>query len=273
MDPREQLQKQIDEAVHYITRRSAFTPRVGIVLGSGLQLLADEIDVVTAVDYGEIPHFPIPMAPGHGRRLLLAEMEGIKIAVMEGRFHFYEGYTMMGVTLPIRVLRTLGVDELVVTNAAGGLNESFEVGDIMIIDDQINLMGLNPLIGPHDKRLGPRFVDMSHPYDEELAAYAENTGREEGIPVQKGVYVGVPGPAYETKAEIRYIRQAGGDAVGMSTVPEVIVANQVGLKVLGLACITNVSSGLAPEHETVMRVAREAVPKVASLVKGVLRQL
>lgn len=273
MDPRQQLQKQIDEAVHYVKRRSPLTPRIGIVLGSGLQSLVGEVDMAASLDYGNIPHFPIPMAPGHGRRLLLGTIEGVQVAVMEGRFHYYEGYTMLGITLPIRVLGTLGATELVVTNAAGGINRAFKVGDLMILEDQINMMGLNPLIGPHDDRLGPRFVDMSQAFDEELASLAEDVGRKEKLPIRKGVYVGVPGPVYETAAEIRFIKQAGGDAVGMSTVPEVIVANQVGLRVLGLSCITNIHSTNGLSHEEVLAVAKKTAPKVATLIRGVLREL
>ncbi|SFJ28918.1 purine-nucleoside phosphorylase [Thermoflavimicrobium dichotomicum] len=267
---------QIREAADMIQKQSSIQPRIGLILGSGLGVLAEEIQDPVTIPYGQIPHFPISTVEGHAGQLVIGTLENQPVVVMQGRFHLYEGHELASVTFPIRVMKELGVDTILVTNAAGGVNESFEPGDLMIIRDHINLMFRNPLIGPNDPELGPRFPDMSQAYDAELRQLAHRVAEEQGIKVQEGVYAGVLGPSYETPAEIRMIRKVGGDAVGMSTVPEVIVARHAGIRVLGISCISNMAAGILPQplsHEEVMETAERVKEKFIGLVRGILRQL
>ncbi|MBI5090834.1 MAG: purine-nucleoside phosphorylase [Candidatus Hydrogenedentes bacterium] len=233
------LKKQITEAVAAIRKDSALTPRIGIVLGTGLSGLAEKIDVQTRIAYKDIPHFPDSTVDTHAGELLLGSLAGTPVVAMSGRFHAYEGYTLQQVTFPIRVAKELGIHTLVVSNAAGGLNPQFAAGDLMVITDHINMMGDNPLIGPNDDTLGPRFPDMIEPYSNTLIELAENVALALGIKLQRGVYLACPGPCLETRAEYRFMRTIGADAVGMSTVPEVIVAVHAGIRVLGFSAITD----------------------------------
>jgi purine-nucleoside phosphorylase len=265
----------IDEAVAGIRQRAdGPQPHVGIILGSGLGGLADAAAVTAAISYAEIPHFPVSTASGHPGRLVLGRLEGRPVAMMQGRVHLYEGYTAAQVTFPIRVLAALGVRFLIVTNAAGGLARGFQPGDLMVITDHINFMGTNPLIGPNDDALGPRFPDLSEAYDPALRATALAAAREEGIPLRQGVYLAVSGPSYETPAELAMMTRWGADAVGMSTVPEVIVARHAGLRVLGISAITNVAGGAErPSHDAVLRAARELGPMLVRLLRRIVRDL
>jgi len=266
---------QIEESVSAIRKKGgAASPGVGIVLGSGLGSLADTADVDTAIPYAEIPHFPLSTASGHRGRLILGRLEGTRVAIMQGRVHLYEGYTAAQVTLPIRVLAALGAGTLIVTNAAGGITQGFRPGDLMVITDHINFMGTNPLVGPNDEALGPRFPDLSRAYDPALVAAAVQAARDEGVPIRQGVYVGVCGPSYETHAELAMMARWGADAVGMSTVPEVIVARHAGVRVLGISAITNVAGGSEPpSHDAVLRAAREMEPRFVRLVRRIVRDL
>ncbi len=280
MDPVEQFKESIKETTRYIKEKIDTEPQIAMVLGSGLGALADEIEKKKVIPYVDIPNFPIPMAPGHAGNLVIGELEGKNVVAMQGRFHFYEGYTMKGITFPIRVFKSLGANILIVTNAAGGLSRFFKEGDLMVITDQINLMGTNPLIGPTDEELGPRFLDMSQAYDEGLIYLAQQAAKENGIKLKKGVYVGLTGPAFETPAEVRFLTRIGADAVGMSTVPEVIVARHVNFRVLGISCITNLifkKPTVFPKHETlheeVLAVAEKSAEKLKKLVRGVLAKL
>ncbi len=266
---------QIEASVSAIRRRAGTAlPHVGIVLGSGLGSLADTADVEAAIPYPEIPHFPPSTASGHQGRLILGRLEGKQVTMMQGRVHLYEGYTAAQVTFPVRVLAALGVQTLIVTNAAGGIARGFQPGDLMVITDHINFMGSNPLVGPNDDALGPRFPDLSRAYDPALIAAAMEAARDEGIPIRQGVYVGVCGPSYETHAELAMMARWGGDAVGMSTVPEVIVARHAGVRVLGISAITNVAGGSdPPSHDAVLRAAHEMEPRFVRLVRRIIRDL
>ncbi|RAL26521.1 purine-nucleoside phosphorylase [Thermoflavimicrobium daqui] len=267
---------QIKEAAKAIESKSKVTPRVGLILGSGLGVLAEEIQEPVKIPYEEIPHFPVSTVEGHVGQLVLGKLEGQSVVVMQGRFHLYEGHELSSVTFPIRVMKELGVETILVTNAAGGVNESFEPGDLMIIRDHINLMFRNPLIGPNDPELGPRFPDMSQAYDPKLRELAKQVAVQQGISIQEGVYAGFLGPTYETPAEIRMVRKIGGDAVGMSTVPEVIVARHAGIRVLGISCISNMAAGILPQplsHEEVMETAEQVKEKFIGLVRGILKSL
>lgn len=256
-------------------------PQIAIVLGSGLGALADEVQGAVVIDYRAIPHFPLSTIPGHMGRLVIGHLQGKPVLIMQGRTHYYEGYSMQQVTLPIRVFRRLGVETLVLTNAAGGVNPRYKAGDIMLITDHINLIGmagLNPLRGPHDPALGPRFLDMSKAYDRELRQLAEQVAAQAGIPLHKGVYMCLAGPTFETPADIRFLRLIGADAVGMSTVPETIVARHGGMRVLGFSGISNVAidevdaEGEA-SHEEVLEAGKLLVPRLLTLIKGVLARL
>jgi purine-nucleoside phosphorylase len=270
-----QLAGQIDEATRYVRGRWDGTPCAGIILGSGLGAVADAITVESAIDYGEIPNFLRSTAVGHRGRLLCGALAGVPVVAMQGRFHCYEGYSAERATFPVRVMKALGIELLIVSNAAGGLNPSFAAGDVMVIDDHINLLNRNPLVGVNDDRLGPRFPDMSAPYDRRLGEQALTIARQENFACHRGVYVAMLGPTYETRAEVRKLRTLGGDAVGMSTVPEVIVAVHAGLRVLGLSTITNVCSPDAP-HTTngdeVVATAETARHKLQAIVTGVVRE-
>ncbi len=266
---------KIQEAVGTIRQAWPGTPRAGIILGTGLGNLAEQIDVEASIDYESIPHFLKSTATSHRGRLVCGRLDGIPIVAMEGRFHRYEGYPLKLITLPVRVMRALGAEVLVLSNACGGMNPLYERGDIMVIDDQINLMGDNPLIGINDDRLGPRFPDMSQPYDGELIRAALRVARREGIVAHRGVFVAVSGPNLETRAEYRFLRQIGADVVGMSTVPETIVAVHCGLRVVGFSVITDMClpDALEPvDVAEIIEVANRAEPKLTALVRGVLRE-
>ena len=270
------LRKQIDEAVASIRKHWQAEPQVGIILGTGLGSLADEIQQEAVIDYGDIPNFPKSTALSHRGRLVCGQLEGVPVVAMEGRFHLYEGYPLQQVTLPVRVMKALGAQTLLVSNACGGLNPQYRLGDIMVIDDHINLLGDNPLIGINDDELGPRFPDMSQPYDFGLIDLTMEVARQQNLHVHRGVFVAVGGPNLETRAEYRFLRNAGADVVGMSTVPEVIVAVHSGMRSIGFSVITDMCfpDALEPAdpHE-IVRVANEAEPKLRSLVMGVLAKL
>ncbi len=270
------LRQQIDEAAKFIRGKWSKTPRVGIILGSGLGSAGDAIQCDESIDYGDIPHFLRSTAIGHRGRLLCGRLGGVEVVAMQGRFHCYEGYSAERATFPVRVMKALGVELLIVSNAAGGLNPNFSVGDVMVIDDHINFMNCNPLVGVNDNRLGPRFPDMSAPYDRRLSDRALAIARRENFVCHRGAYIAVLGPSYETRAEIRMLRCMGGDAVGMSTVPEAIVAAHSGMRVLGLSTITNVCSPDVPHitsGEEVIATAETAREKLKSIVTGIVSEV
>ncbi len=270
------LRRHINKALELIRTKTDSTPSVGIILGTGLGALADEIERELAIPYQEIPHFPISTVETHSGRLIFGMLSGKSIVAMQGRFHYYEGYTMKQITFPVRVMKALGAETLIVSNACGGMNPQFSVGDIMIIADHINLLGDNPLIGLNDDELGPRFPDMSEPYSRELICLSERIAIDEKIKYQKGVYVAVPGPNLETAAEYRFLRSIGADVVGMSTVPEDIVAVHSGMRVLGFSIITDscLPDALRPaDIKKIIKVANEAEPKLTRLMKRVIEEL
>jgi len=265
-------------AARFIAARTRHRPEIGLILGSGLNSLADEIADADVIPFGEIPHFPVSTVPGHLGALVLGALGGKTVIAMRGRAHFYEGYSMQQVTLPVRAMRELGVETLIVTNAAGGVNANLEAGDLMLITDHINFVGMsgqNPLRGPNDDSLGPRFPDMTGAYDPALGELARVTARELGIALREGVYIMLAGPSFESPADVRFIRLIGADAVGMSTVPEVIVARHGGMRVLGLSLISNslVHGHEQVSHEQVLAAGRNAVPKLAALIKRVLARM
>ena len=268
--------ERIRRAGDVIRSSTKLEPRIAIVLGTGLGELAEEIESEVVIPYDEIPDFPVSTVESHSGRLLLGHLAGQQVVAMQGRFHRYEGYSLGQVTFPVRVLRELGADLLIVSNACGGMNPMWNVGDLMLIADHINLLGDNPLIGPNPDELGPRFPDMSEPYDLELQQLALEVAKEERVTLRRGVYVAVQGPNLETRAEYRLLRMAGADVVGMSTVPEVIVAVHGGMKVLGVSIITDVClpDALQPASvEEIIRVAREAEPRLTRLIRGVVARL
>ena len=261
------LQK-IEATVKYIQEKTKFNGKIAVILGSGLGNFADLIEAEHVLNYKDIPNFPISTVEGHSGQLIFGKFRGKSIVAMKGRFHYYEGYSMKEVTFPIRVFGKLGVTNLLVSNAAGGINYDFEVGDVMMITDHINLFGTNPLIGKNENEFGPRFPDMSKAYHPELCETARSFARSNNIRLHEGVYVGLTGPSFETRAEYRFLNTIGGDAVGMSTVPEVIVANHMSMKVFGMSVITN--NGLAiPEegnqHNEVLDIANLAAPKLEAI--------
>ncbi len=267
---------RVAEAVEAVRARWSGIPEAGIILGSGLGALGEAVEEAVVVRYREIPHFPIPGAAGHEGALVLGRLEGREVAIMRGRCHLYEGYSAQDVTFPVRVLARLGARVLIVTNAAGGLNPAFQAGDLMLISDHINFTGTNPLVGPNDEALGPRFPDVSAAYESAFRAAAGQAASAESVPVRTGVYAGVLGPSYETPAEIAMLRGWGADAVGMSTVAEVIVARHAGLRVLGISAITNAAAGskAAPvSHEEVLRVANALEPRFVRLMRRIVRDL
>ena len=269
------LYDKIQEAADAIQQQWDKKPHAGIILGTGLGSLVDQIETDLAIDYGQIPHFPQSTALSHKGRLVCGELNGLPVVAMEGRMHMYEGYPLKSITLPVRVMRALGAQLLVVSNACGGLNPNFRNGDIMLIEDQINLMGDNPLIGINDDRLGPRFPDMSQPYDKALIDRALKIARQNDIVAHQGVFVAVAGPNLETRAEYRFLRTIGADVVGMSTVPETIVAIHAGMRVVGFSIITDMClpDALQPaDANEIVRVANEAEPKLTRLVVGLLEQ-
>jgi purine-nucleoside phosphorylase len=267
------LAAQIEESGTFVRGRWSAQPRCGIILGSGLGSVGDSIELDTAIDYGDIPNFLKSTAVGHKGRLLCGRLGGVPVVAMQGRFHCYEAYSAERATFPVRVMKALGIELLIVSNAAGGLNPNFAAGDVMVIDDHINLLNRNPLIGINDDDLGPRFPDMSAPYDRRLGERALAIARCEDFACHRGVYIAMLGPTYETRAEIRMLRYLGGDAVGMSTVPEAIVAAHAGLRVLGLSTITNVCSPDAPHiasGEAVVAMAETARDKLKAIVSGIV---
>ncbi|HJR42796.1 MAG TPA: purine-nucleoside phosphorylase [Gemmatimonadaceae bacterium] len=266
----------IERAAAVVRQRFAARPDVAIILGTGLGALAREIDVRATIEYGDIPGFPLSTVESHAGRLLCGTLGGKTVIAMQGRFHRYEGYSLQQVTFPVRVLRSLGADTLIVSNACGGMHPLWSPGDLMLLADQINLLGDNPLIGPNDDSLGPRFPDMSEPFDAALRALARAVAVEQRIVLREGVYVAVTGPNLETRAEYRLLRALGADVVGMSTVPEVIVAVHGGMRVLGISIITDqcLPDALVPATvEHIIAVANEAEPRLTALVRGVLERL
>jgi len=264
-----ELRNHIQEAVDVIQASGPFAPRVGIVLGTGLGPLVERIDVRARLGCADVPHFPEPTVAEHAGEIVFGALAGKDVVVMSGRYHYYEGYTLQQVTFPVRVIKALGADTLVVSNAAGGLNPQFAAGDLMVITDHINLMGDNPLIGPNDDELGPRYPDMSEPYTQALIDLAEEVALERGLRLQRGVYLACAGPCLETRAEYRFMRGLGADAVGMSTVPEVIVAVHAGLHVLGFSAITDecLPDALEPANiEAIIETANTIEPKLTEIV-------
>lgn len=268
--------ERVAEAADVVRARWPHTPRAAIVLGTGLGRLAEQIEVAATVPYGDVPGFARSTVESHEGRLLCGTLGGVPVIAMQGRFHLYEGYSLQQVTFPVRVLRALGADTLIVSNACGGMHPLWSPGDLMLIADHINLLGDNPLVGPNDARLGPRFPDMSAPYDPALRALARTVAAEQGVLLREGVYVAVTGPNLETRAEYRMLRHLGADVVGMSTVPEVIVAIHGGMRVLGLSIITDqcLPDALEPASvEQILSVAGEAEPRLAAVVRGVVTRL
>lgn len=269
-------ENMLEKAVNFIKEKiNGFVPEVGIVLGSGLGELADEYSRIV-LDYKDIPGFEASTVYGHKGRLVFAEINGKNVVMMQGRFHFYEGHSIQKVVFPIKVMRKLGVKTVILTNAAGGVNASFNPSDLMIITDHINFMGVNPLIGLNDDTLGVRFPDMSEVYTPELVDLVKNAGNKVGVDLQEGVYMALTGPSYETPAEVRMARTLGADAVGMSTVPEAIVASWAGMKVIGISCICNSAAGVSTvglSHEEVINAANKAKNKFKALIKEVLKEL
>ncbi len=270
---------QIDEIVRALETRTKRRPGIAIILGTGLNGLADSISAPDVVPFGDLPHFPVSTVVGHAGRLVIGELEGKLVFAMQGRIHFYEGYSMAQVTLPIRVMQRFGVNTLIVTNAAGGVNPGFQAGDVMLITDNLNLMGmsgLNPLMGPNYDEIGPRFPDMSRAYDAALQDMARGVAKREGIVLREGVYAGLSGPSFESPADLRFLRLAGADAVGMSTVPEVIVARHGNMRVLGLSGISNkanLDGSTVTTHEEVIEAGKVITPKIEKLIRGVLHEL
>ena len=261
--------EKLEETVAFVKRHTDLRPTVGVILGSGLGQLVDRMSDTVAIDYRDLPHFPAPTVAGHAGRLVLGRIGGVVVMAMQGRFHYYEGHDMRTIAVPTAFMQRFGVRTLIVSNSAGGINRGFVPGDLMLITDHINLVGNNPLIGLNDERLGPRFPDMTEPYSMRLTALAEAAAVGLGIALRQGVYAGLSGPCYETAAEIRYLERIGADAVGMSTVPEVIVARYLGMEVLGISCVTNMATGIAKvkhAHEEVVRTANEASARFCALV-------
>ncbi len=271
--------EQIDDAVAALRQRTTLEPQVAIILGSGLNGLAESVEEAVAIPFGDLPHWPVSTVYGHAGRLVLGKLEGRPVFVMQGRIHFYEGYSMSQVTFPVRVMQRLGIQILIVTNAAGAVNPDYAPGDVMLILDHLNLVGMagfNPLFGPNLDEFGPRFPDMSRAYDRQLHDLARRAAAENGILLHEGVYVGLSGPSFETPADLRFLRNAGADAVGMSTVPEVTVARHGGTRVLGFSGISNkanLDGSTETTHEEVLEAGKLLVPKLETLVRGVLRQI
>jgi purine-nucleoside phosphorylase len=270
------LSAQITETAAFLQQRTKFAPQVGIILGTGLGALVDDIATETTVSYEDIPHFPLSTVESHAGRLIFGHIGSTAVVAMQGRFHYYEGYSMQQITFPVRVMKQLGAHTLLVSNACGGMNPLYQAGDIMVIDDHINLLGDNPLIGVNDDSLGPRFPDMSEPYSLSLVRLVEQIALEEKIRIQRGVYVALSGPCLETRAEYRFLRAIGADVVGMSTVPEVIVAVHGGMKVLGLSVVTDscLPDALKPvDIAEILKVAGKAEPKLTLLMKRVIERM
>ncbi len=273
--------KEFAEAADFIRSHTEHKPTIGLILGTGLNPLAEEMQGADVISYSEIPHFPVSTVEGHVGRLVIGELEGQEVLIMQGRAHYYEGYSPQHICLPVRAMQLLGIGIFIVTNAAGGLNPAFKAGDLMLITDHINLIGmagLNPLRGPNDPELGTRFVDMSQAYDLELREMALRVAKGLGFTLHQGVYICLAGPSFETPADLRFLRLIGADAVGMSTVPEVTVARQAGMRVLGISGISNAAVIEPTEesnvvHEEVLEAGKILVPKLAALLKGVISLL
>ncbi len=271
--------EEIEEAAGVIQSQIGKQPRVGMILGSGLGSLAEVVEVAVVIPYGEIPFWPVATVEGHQGRLVIGSLEGQEVLVMQGRSHFYEGYSMSRIGFPVRVMQQLGLEILVVTNAAGAVNPDFEPGDVMLITDHLNLLGMageSPLYGPNLERFGPRFPDMGRAYDRELSSFARQAANDNGITLQEGVYVCLAGPSFETPADLRFLKSIGVDAVGMSTVPEVTVARHGGMRALGLSTISNkanLDGDTITSHEEVLAAGRIVVPRLTNIIKGVLQRL
>jgi len=268
--------KEIARAVDFIKSKTAAEPIAGIILGTGLGGLTSEIDIELEIDYDNIPNFPVSTVEGHQGKLIFGTLSGKKVVVMKGRFHYYEGYTMQQVVFPVRVMKRLGIKYLLVSNASGALNPNLFAGDLMVINDHINLLPGNPLIGPHTNDMGPRFPDMAYAYDPELIKKAIEIGNKNNVNIKTGVYVAVPGPVLETPAEYRYLRIIGGDVVGMSTIPEIIAARQAGLTCFAISVITDEGWHEIPEPLTIAQVidtACKAEPKMTLIMKEILKQI
>ena len=267
---------RINESANFIKSKSDIQPKIGLILGSGLGVLGDEIEKATKIKYNDIPNFPISTVEGHAGCLVLGELEGKSVVAMQGRFHYYEGYSQQEITFPVRVMKALGVETIIVTNAAGGANKDFKPGDLMIIKDHINLSGSNPLIGKNEDKLGPRFPDMSTAYTPKYIDVVRQCAKELNIDVQEGVYAFFSGPTYETPAEVRMAQILGADAVGMSTAPEVIVASHSKMEVIGISCITNMAAGILDQpldHEEVIETTQKVKAEFLSLVKSVVNDI
>ncbi len=272
---------QITEAATAVRHLTRHKPTVGLVLGSGLNALADGVQNPDIIPYEKIPYWPASTVPGHGGRLVIGQLGNQTVLAQQGRAHYYEGYTMSHITLPVRVMRLLGIHTLIVTNAAGGINAAFQAGDLMLITDHINFLGIagqNPLRGPNEDSFGPRFPDMTRPYDPHLRQIALEVAQANGFTLQQGVYGYVAGPSFETPAELRFLRTVGADAVGMSTVPEVVVARHAGMRVLGISSITNKADpdpqpGITVTHDEVLETGKQIVPNLMALIRGILPRL
>ena len=270
------LSQKIEETISKINSLTKITPETGIILGTGLGGLVKEIDVEIAIPYSEIPHFPVSTVQGHSGKLIFGKLGGKTVVAMQGRFHYYEGYTMQQLTYPVRVMKFLGIKRLILSNAAGGTNPEFEIGEIMLIRDHINLFPSNPLIGANEEKMGPRFPDMSEPYDKKMLSLAKSIAAKNNIRVKEGVYAALTGPCFETPAEYKYIRIIGGDAVGMSTIPEVIVARHMEIPCFAVSIITDLGiEGKIVEvsHEEVQQVANASEPKMTTIIKELLQSL
>lgn len=268
--------EKVQETTRFIREQISFQPKVGVVLGSGLGAFADKVEDPIVIPYAEIPHFPEGNVVGHAGQLVLGSVKGVPVAVMSGRVHYYEGHSMEAVTFPTRVLTGLGVETLLITNAAGTINKDYKPGDLMVITDHINLTGDNPLRGTNDERLGPRFPDMSNAYTTEIQGAWQRSAESLGVELRQGVYVGLAGPSYETPAEIRMLRVVGADAVGMSTVAEVIVASHAGVRVGGLSVVTNYAAGIMDEplsHEEVTETGKQVRPTLCALLEKTIGEI
>lgn len=270
------MMSKTDESLNYIRSVTDANPEIGLILGSGLGQLGDEIENMQAINYGDIPHFARSTAPGHKGRFVIGQLAGKQVICMQGRLHCYEGHSMEDIIYPVRIMKRLGVRSLILTNAAGGINLSFEPGDFMLVTDHINFMGTNPLIGPNDSNLGPRFCDMTYAYDAGLMDKARQAAAEAGCVLKEGVYLACTGPSFETPAEIRAFRTLGADAVGMSTVPEAIAASHCGIKVVAISCITNMAAGILPNplsEQEVIDIAGQRSGVFRQLILGVIRRI
>jgi len=272
----EDLKAKIAESAEFINRKSKIKPKIAIILGTGLGRLAEDIEEKEIIPYSEIPNFPVSTVQSHSGNLVLGKLGNKEVVAMQGRFHYYEGYSLKEVTFPVRVMKKLGADIIIISNAAGGMNRFFKRGDLMLITDHINLFGDNPLIGPNDEELGPRFPDMSEAYNYKLIELAKKVALKEKIKLQEGVYAGLTGPTLETPAEYRFLINIGADAVGMSTVPEVIVANHIGMKVLGISCITDLAIDgviVKTSVEEILKAASDAEPIMTKLIEKVIKKI